>query len=41
MAFPIKIALATAAAFFAMAAHASEVPTLNVRPTCTPIGATI
>jgi len=34
---PIVVA-AAAAAFFAAAAQASEVPTLNVRPTCTPIG---
>lgn len=39
MAFPSKITLAAAAALFvAAAAHATGVPTLNVRPTCTPIG---
>jgi hypothetical protein len=46
MAFPSKIALAAAAALlaaathanFAAAAQANDVPTLNVHPTCTPIG---
>ena len=38
MAIPAKISLAAAAVFFVAAAHASDVPTLNVTPTCTPIG---
>ncbi len=38
MAFPAKILLIVAAAFFVAPAVASDVPTLNVRPTCTPIG---
>jgi len=38
MAVPVKMSIAIAAAFFAAAAHANEVPTLNVTPTCTPIG---
>src|SRR5204863_452500 len=38
MAIPTKISLAAAAAFFVTAAQASDVPTLNVTPTCTPIG---
>ena len=38
MAIPTKISLAAAAVFLATAAHPSDVPTLNVTPTCTPIG---
>ncbi|TMJ06224.1 MAG: hypothetical protein E6G97_00745 [Alphaproteobacteria bacterium] len=38
MAIPIKIALVLAATLLATAAHANDVPTLNVKPTCTPIG---
>jgi len=38
MAIPTKISLAAAAVFFVTAAQASDVPTLNVTPTCTPIG---
>ncbi len=38
MPIPIRIVLATAAVFAVTAAQASDVPTLNVRPTCTPIG---
>jgi len=38
MAFPAKILLVIAAPFFLAPAQASDVPTLNVRPTCTPIG---
>ena len=38
MAIPTKISVAAAAVFLATAAHASDVPTLNVTPTCTPIG---
>ena len=38
MAIPFKIALVAATALFATAAYADPVPTLNVKPTCTPIG---
>jgi hypothetical protein len=38
MAIPTKVALATTVALFAAAAYAGDVPTLNVNPTCTPIG---
>jgi hypothetical protein len=38
MTFPAKILPVIAAAFFVTSAQASDVPTLNVRPTCTPIG---
>jgi hypothetical protein len=38
MAFPTRIVLVAAAALFVSAAQANDVPTLNVRPTCTPIG---
>ena len=38
MAFPAKILPVIAAVVFATPAVASDVPTLNVLPTCTPIG---
>ena len=38
MAIRIDIVLVTAAALFPTAAYASDVPTLNITPTCTPIG---
>ena len=38
MAFPMRFALAAAAAVFVTAAYAAEVPTFDVGPTCRPIG---
>lgn len=38
MAVPIKIALAAAATAFVAAAHAADVPTLDVGRTCRPLG---
>ena len=38
MAIRINIVLVTAAALVATAAYASDVPRLNITPTCTPIG---
>ena len=38
MNIPGKAALAIAVVFLVTAAHAGDVPTLNIKPTCTPIG---
>ena len=38
MAFPTLIGVVATAALLVTAAQAGDVPTLNVRPTCTPIG---